>query len=264
MSDLRIDAYCHVGLPRFGTVEDAWVVLKQAGIERAVFVLGPGVPDYATLFSALRYYGERARGVGIPFGETFDQVRASVMLQLRAGVLGFRVEPQALLAYPALWETVGTQGRWLYAIGAFSAPEATRALLDWLERFPEGQVAAPHCLSPEPFLTGMAADDARRALASHPRFYPIFSRHGGVGSHEPYPHRDLRPWVEQLIDLAGPDRMMWGSEYPVLFWRDETLGRCLGWLEALLAEAFGSEARRAFLGGNAHRVFFGRPAPPAW
>jgi hypothetical protein len=269
-----IDAYCHVGMPRFGSGEDAWAVLAderssgQSRVERAVFVLGPRIPDYATLFRAIWEYGEQVRGIGIPFGDTREQVLESVLLQLRAGVLGLRIEPQPLLAEPDLlkllgdWTSSDGRPRWCYAIGAVSTPELSRTLLNWLERYPEVRVAAPHFLSPELLLIG---DEQREGivleLLSHPRFFPIFSRHGGVGSRRPYPHEDLLPWVEQVIALTGWDRILWGSEYPVFFWRDETLGSCQGWLSALMGPLTPKQ-RTGYLGGNAARAIFEAAAPP--
>jgi len=237
-------------------------MLARSGIERAVFVLGPGVPDYATLFRALRDYGQRVRGIGIPFGETFAQVRETVALQLRAGVLGLRVTPQALLTYPEIRSMLGARGGWMYAIGPVASPEVIEALLAWLQRYPECRVAAPHFLAPRSLLTGDGRDALTGELVGHPRFYPIFSRHGGMGSQQPYPHADLRDWVEQVVYLAGWDHILWGSEYPVLYWRDESVASCQAWLSELLGGSAGPYAV-AFLGGNAERVLFGATAPDA-
>ena len=54
--------------------------------------------------------------------------------------------------------------------------------------------------------------------------------------------------------------MLWGSEHPCLYWRDETLERCLRWLGDL-EPGIGSEHMARFLGGNTTRVFFSDPPP---
>jgi hypothetical protein len=100
-----------------------------------------------------------------------------------------------------------------------------------------------------------------RDLIAHPRFYPIFSRHGGVGSRRSYPHEDLRDWVRGVIALAGWDHVLWGSEYPVYYWRDETMGTARRWLGALLEE-LSPEDHAAYLGRNADRVLFSQGALP--
>jgi hypothetical protein len=89
--------------------------------------------------------------------------------------------------------------------------------------------------------------------------YAIFSRHGGVSA-RPYPHDDLRPWVEEILPLLGWDRVMWGSEIPVVFHRDETMDEVIGWLEAL-GLAPSPDERAAYLGGNAERCYFAAATP---
>jgi hypothetical protein len=76
--------------------------------------------------------------------------------------------------------------------------------------------------------------------------------------------------VEQVIETAGWDHVLWGSEYPVFYWRNETLASCRDWLLTLLPAQTRSH-NQAFLGGNARRAIFDTPAPsiaeveiPAW
>ena len=134
--------------------------------------------------------------------------------------------------------------------------------LTWLDRYPAARLAAPHFLSASPL---PIRDDARGAIVEllrHPKFHAVFSRHGGRGSREPYPHADLIPWVRQVVEHVGWDRILWGSEYPVLYWRDETLPQCLEWISKLLPDIDEEDALK-FLGGNAQRLFFAAPGPAA-
>lgn len=205
-------------------------------------------------------YGERVRGIGIPFGETREQIDESVLLQLTAGVLGLRVDPRALLEYPSIAQYLGEHGRWLYAIGATDSDEVMAKLVKWLERYPLAHIAAPHFLKPHALFCEGEDNGLVRALVSHPHFHPIFSRHGGMGSLESYPHKDFAPWVNQVIATAGWDSVLWGSEYPVYTWRDETMGSCVGWLPALLGTLIGDQLA-SFLYHNTQRLIFDQPAP---
>ena len=83
-----------------------------------------------------------------------------------------------------------------------------------------------------------------------------------MGSAEPYPHADFLPWVETVIELCGWSRILWGSEYPVLYWRDENIPQAINWLEDL-GVASDSHKRDSYLRGNAERILFADPAPPA-
>ena len=111
-----VDAYCHVGLPRFGSLEQMRAVAEVFAVERSVLVLGPMVPDYETLFRAIADYPETLRGVGIPFGESDAQQVQIAEVQLRAGVAGLRLSGAEMLSCPAVPELVGECGRWIYAI----------------------------------------------------------------------------------------------------------------------------------------------------
>lgn len=64
----------------------------------------------------------------------------------------------------------------------------------------------------------------------------------------------LHRWTETLIAHVGWDRLIWGSEAPVSFWRDWTLDGIRNWIDAYNP----SEAQRqAFLRDNGLRVIFG-------
>jgi L-fuconolactonase len=64
---------------------------------------------------------------------------------------------------------------------------------------------------------------------------------------------DLRRYVEHLLDCFGPDRLLWGSDWPLV----ELAGGYEGWREAslrLLGD-LADEERAAVLGGNAVRFY---------
>jgi L-fuconolactonase len=37
-------------------------------------------------------------------------------------------------------------------------------------------------------------------------------------SREPYPHHDVWPYLHQVINAFGPERLMWGSDFTRLRW----------------------------------------------
>jgi predicted TIM-barrel fold metal-dependent hydrolase len=128
-----------------------------------------------------------------------------------------------------------------------------------LERYPEGKIAAPHFLDIQPFdLSGKEKIFAE--LLAHPRFSVILSRHGHMGSQQPYPHKDFLPWVEQIVEYCTWDRILWGSEYPVHYWRNEQTDTCQQWITALGISWRGEETRKYWY-DNAERLFF-TDAPP--
>lgn len=64
---------------------------------------------------------------------------------------------------------------------------------------------------------------------------------------------DLRPWVDHLLDVFGPERLLWGSDWPVL----TLAGDYVGWYRAAeeLMAGLNPEARRAIFGDNAARAY---------
>jgi len=253
---LIVDAYCHVGLPRFGSLENAIAVADIFRVDRSVLVLGPMIPDYHTLFRVITTYPDRIRGIGIPFGKNESQQSEIIEIQLRAGVTGIRLSGDEILKYPAVPELIGQSERWIYAVSLMNNPAAVEALISWLDRYPSCRIATPHFLrATTENLVSPLTD-----LISHPRFFPIFSRHGGLGSQQPYPHTDLKPWVESVVSLCGWEHVMFGSEYPVIFWRDETYASCLDWIRQI-DPGVSEEVVVSFSGGRANELLFESPRP---
>ena len=69
---------------------------------------------------------------------------------------------------------------------------------------------------------------------------------------------DLRPYVAHLLETFGPERLIWGSDWPVV----ELAGGYARWREASLAllDPLTPAERAAILGGNAIR-FYGLEEP---
>ncbi len=261
-----IDAYAHVGEPRFGTAAQAAAFLQTVGVERMALVLFPGSPDLDGIDQAHALLGSRVRVFGMPYGSSEAEVVEIAEAQLDAGVVGLRIDNRELTAYPALLDLLGSRTAVIYATNPVAAPGNCGRLAEWLDRYPGCAVAAPHFLNLTVPPAGSKLREELERLTGHPRFAAIFSRQGGMGSALAYPHEDFRPWVEYVVDRCGWHRIMFGSEYPVLFWRNERYDECRDWLETLLPGAFegtgGDKRRHAYLGGNAERFVFGRTLPP--
>lgn len=259
-NQVMIDAYAHVGLPRFGSLEQVIEAMEMRGIAKAVLVLGPQVPDVHTLFTAMQAYPERLRCVGIPFGRTAEQRLSFSRLLLDAGAIGIRLESQEALGNPEVMTLLGERKRWVFAPGNQLSEPLSAMYLTWLKQFPEGRIAAPHFLRAGADAAASLSEAATELIA-HPRFFPIFSRHGGMGSQLAYPHEDYLPWIQHIVSLKGWEGVLWGSEYPVLYWRNETIESAQQWLRKL-ALPLTDKQWDAFCRGTAERLFFSEAAPP--
>ena len=253
-----IDAYAHVGIPRFGSVEQLISNMDIHGIAKSAAVLGPLVPDMDALLTAMRRYPDRIRGIGITFGAAAEQRIQLVELQLEAGALGIRMGAEEALDCPGLLKSIGERKRWIYGIDPCRNEEVAGQMLGWLEKYPDSRLVAPHFLKAG-FAGGAMGGNADELLR-HPHFYAIFSRHGAMDSRQSYPHEDFLPWMEHVLRRTGWQRTLWGSEYPVLYWRNETIDSAREWIRRLIP-GITEEQLRAFLGGNAQRLLFDAPPP---
>jgi predicted TIM-barrel fold metal-dependent hydrolase len=255
-----IDAYSHVGSPRYGSLEDALDNMRRFGIRKSVLVLAKTVPDFEALFNGIRMFPDTLRGIGIPYGESPSERESLFELQLQGGIMGLRMEPEEVANNPRLIEQLGAASRWIFAINPFGSAKVTEIYLNWLARHPNGRIAAPHLLIAEAHLSELHKNPFVEQLLAHPRFYVIFSRHGGTGSLKMYPHRDFIPWISYVLTHAGTERIMWGSEFPVIYSRNELMQQCRNWLEQLEMDLTPQQIK-AIMHDNAERVFFSEPGP---
>ena len=241
-----VDAYSHVGLPRFQSICDYEKVMLSAGIDRAVLSAFGSSPDLGGLHRALLAKPDTYRLVGIPAGRGRVQVEAAVRAQFAAGFSALRLADDDVAESPWLFDVIGAHGTIAFVCGGVvSTEEGARILLQHLERHSDAVVVGGHFASPrDPSVldTGAVAE-----LFRHPRFSVVFSRQGAFGS------QLVETWAAALVELVGWDRLMWGAESPILYWRDETMESAMAWIDRLSP----TEAERAaFFGGNAERIFF--------
>lgn len=139
---------------------------------------------------------------------------------------------------------------------ALVRPPHLPALKAFIERYPRLQVVVDHGAKPEiakgrqhPWLEQL------KAIASHERVACKVS--GLITEASPdWRPDDVLPYIARLIEIFGPDRLLWGSDWPVV-----NLAGSYDLWWALTAEALQDlphVQRAAILGGNAARIYLGR------
>jgi predicted TIM-barrel fold metal-dependent hydrolase len=265
-----IDAYMHAGGLRFGAASLTLRECTRYGLDKAVIVLPPSCPDFKALELARSEAGERIRLIGIPFGASESKRAECTQWQLDAGVTGLRLMPEEVRANAASLDLVGASGRWLFAINVYDHHDLCELLMAWLGRYPQGHIALPHCLKAGAFADTVPNVAAFRRLLAHPRVCAVISRQGNTGTRLTYPFADLLPWLNDLVAALSWSRICWGSEYPVLYWRDETMPDAQAWLRRLFPDLSAADWQ-AVHHDNAQRFFFSEAAPtpqasmvPSW
>ncbi len=243
-----VDAYAHVGLPRFVSVDQYRKLMTRAGIDRATLCSFDSSPDLHAIHDAVSAEPDRFRGIGVPLGRDRREMEAACRAQLEAGFSGLRLMDADVVDRPWLLDIVASASGIAIVCGQVARAACARACLSALDRNENLSIVGGHFAGiGEPSAFG---DSDVVKLFRHPRFHVIFSRQGAV------PDTTVVAWARELLRHAGWSRAMWGSEVPILFWRNETLQQALAWIDRLDPSP---DERAAFLGGNATRLMFSRP-----
>ena len=248
-----IDAWGHVSLPRFLSAEEFLAILDANGAEAAIVGTAATCPDLRELSRAAVQYPDRLRSIGMPMGRSAQERIDCITAQMECGFTGIRLQCELVVREPKLLDLVGKAGGVPYMEGSEGYRVAAATLVDFLDRYPDAVVCGTHFAGPaNPAI--FTQNEAVNRLFRHPRFLVIFSRQGYM---DPDP---LKLWTRALVDLTGWDRILFGSEFPVALWRDETFRSTQGWIDT--AGLTPTPAERAkFFYGNAHRYFFQKRRP---
>jgi len=177
------------------------------------------------------------------------------------GVRGMRSIPAAdgKLDHPgvrALWKAGLETGIVINVlVGREKADQVDRMLRD----FPKLRVVLDHCMNPK------AGADLGRTIAEVARLSRHKNLHAKLtflptGSATGYPCADMHASCMKIIDAFGPDRCVWGSDFPCELWTPK-----VSYAEHL--RIFQKDlplrepSRVAILGGTARRLWFGGSDP---
>lgn len=136
---------------------------------------------------------------------------------------------------------------------ALLKPRHLRRLIAVLERHPQLRVVIDHAAKP---VIGGGADAAwRSGIAAVAQFPGVACKLSGLVTEAPanWTVEDLRPYAEHLLACFGADRLIWGSDWPVLNLAAD-YGRWISTSSQLMAGLDESAQARVF-GGNAAGMY---------
>ena len=244
-----IDAYAHVGMPRFQTVEDCRATMQRLGIAKTLVCAFDCCTDLAEVHRAISRYPGEFRGLGLALGADRAEVERGIAMQIEAGFIGLRLNVADVRDRPWLLDILGRLEAFPLVVGENALAEAAPALLKYLDANPSGLAVGGHFAGPtDP--AALSRPGAVRDLFSHPRFVVVMSRQGIFAPTK------IEESAQALLGILGWERSLWGTEAPVLYWRDEPVGRTPGWIDRFAPDPV---QRAAFFTGNAQRLIFSRP-----
>ncbi len=254
-----VDAHCHASANWYEPVESLLAQMDRCGVERAVLVQMLGRHENGYQQDCRARLPDRLMSV-----VAVDPADAGGPEALRRlageGATGVRLRPESPVA---LWSAASSLGLAVSCVGtaaAFTAPAFAEVLAET-----PGAVVLEH-------LGGLARPDvgdlaAMRglvlALARFPNLYVKIPGLGQLAARGPRLPAEGPPFaadeaaapLADVVAAFGANRLMWGSDYPVVSSR-EGYANALAWTQAALSDL--SESDRAdIFGGVALKVYGG-------
>jgi len=241
-------------------------LLRSARIEQTILV--QAAPTVAETEFLLRVAGATPFVAGVVGWVDFESSEApSVIARLaREGKLvGLRPMIQDLaddrwILSPAITPALQAMREHDLAFDALVKPRHLPVLAEFVARHPGLRVVIDHGAKPE--IARGERENWARAICAIADASGVFCKLSGLVTEAgaQWSAAQLEPYVDVLLEAFGTDRLMWGSDWPVL----NEAGTYLGWLaaaEALSASLSAAERERLF-GGTAE-AFYKVPARTA-
>jgi L-fuconolactonase len=263
-----IDAHCHASLLVFEPVETLLFQMGRNGVAQAALVQVLGQFDNSYQEHCVARYPDRLANIGA-FDVSRQDAADLVSEWAGRGMAGVRIRPEARSAGSdplALWRAAAEGGLVANCVGSaakFLDPEFAALTTEFptmpfvLEQL--GGWTRPDCDKVESTWQG---------LMKLARFPNIFLKVPPLGQIAPRQVGTPLPSVPPVLDITkgailiealdayGADRLMWGSDFPVVGSR-EGYANALNWTRDLFA-ARTSEEVAAIFGGTARRIIFDR------
>jgi len=134
-------------------------------------------------------------------------------------------------------------------------PRHVPVAAEMLRRVPGLKAVVDHCAKPELALGRL--DPWRADMTSIARLPGVYCKLSGLvteAAHQGWSLDDLRPAVEHVLEAFGPERLIFGSDWPVCTLA-ASYGEVVNAARSLLAPHLGPEAMAGVFGGNGARFY---------
>lgn len=201
------------------TPEMLLALMKQNGVEKTVIIQVIHYRwDNSYLADVLKQYPQYFQGVARVNPESADAPDHLSRLVKEQGFRGVRISPAAdasgdwirgPLMRP-LWQRCESLGVPMTALAPVTRMPDVEKLID---RFPNLIVVIDH-MADSP-VDRPAELEKLIALRRYPKVFVKIS-HTWSLSKQPYPYADSQAQVKRLYDAFGPQRLMWGTDWPLV------------------------------------------------
>ncbi len=156
---------------------------------------------------------------------------------------------------PAVLKSLSKVAELGLCLDALVTPRHLENLAKLAATLPDLPIVIDHCAKPE-IAAGQDAGESWRAAMARLAAYPqVHCKLSGLANEygDGWSALTLKPVFDHVVSIFGPDRLMWGSDWPVL----ELSGRYDDWFTAAasMASDLDPVARQALFGGTATRFY---------
>jgi predicted TIM-barrel fold metal-dependent hydrolase len=249
-----IDAYTHCGTSKFLPIETVRSRMDGAGVARAVLCQHLGEYDNSYIESAVRAEPDRFTGVALVDGRDSGWRQALAAVAGSGAFRGLRIVDDQLAGSPALGEEAASLGLVIVVYAPAGIARALPPIRRLLVACPDVTVEITHLGNPRLERGSVVSGLELLELADEPGVVVTLS---GLSMFCEHPYDELGGFVAATIDAFGPERVLWGSNFPV--GGDDQASYESG-LDGILSGAWGLEERAVELitGDNARRIWFER------
>lgn len=212
---------------------------KGMSIEKMVFVQAECLPGQ--FLEEVRFVTEQAQQdnriqgiVAYAPVEEGKQVCAALdalkQFTLVKGVRRMYDETPALCCSPGFLEGVRLLPQYGFSFDLSVQPHAIPHTIEMIAACPETQFILDHLGKPR--IAAGALDEYKRNIAKLAAFPNVAAKLSGLvtaADHQHWQPKDLAPYIRYAVDCFGEDRLLFGSDWPVVL----LAGTCRQWLDAL-------------------------------
>lgn len=261
---LVVDSHSHAGAAWFEPIETLLHLMDQNGVGQAVLVQFMGQTDNTYIFDCRRRFPDRFACVVL-----IDPDSANAIDQLtqfaEEGAVGVRLRPTARSPGDdplGIWRIAEKLGLSVSCGHASARVFSSDSFIQLVESFPNLRIVLEHMgsLNRPDANEGEAAD--RQRVFALARFPNLYLKLPGLGEFvrrvvpidDRFPFvTPIPPYLEQAYASFGPNRLMWGSDFPPVA-RREGYGNALRFCREQFADKPKAHLEQMF-GGVAARIF---------
>ena len=207
-----IDGYAHCGISKFLPVKDVLEVTDQAGVSRCLLCQHLGEYDNSYLAGVVSRYPERFAAACLVDPDAPGAVEDLRRWHATGRFRGLRILAKTLDSNQALCLEAIRLGMNLVVYSPGGITTALPGLRRLLEQRSDGTIVISHLGDPQIKEDQLVSGRQLLELASEPSIYVLLS---GLSMFCEYPYAPLGSLVSEVIGSFGPQRILWGSNFPV-------------------------------------------------